>query len=168
MTLIHGNVRGMGSDGVRISGSQARVDGLHVSDNGGDGLFAGWRCVVTRSTASRNGGDGIETADDCTISKNIATENDETGISTGVACTVIHNTSNKNESGFLARGGSNLIGNTAFDNSGLGMNLNQRAGYAQNVLSSNNGNSLGSETSPEVSGGVETGKNLCGRDTVCP
>ena len=75
----NGSIIGMGDSGVSLWGQNTLVENIHATSNGGDGIFAGWTCVVSRSTARINGGDGIETSDNCTIDKNAATNNDGTG-----------------------------------------------------------------------------------------
>jgi hypothetical protein len=70
----------------------------------------------------------------------------------------------RNGSDGIDSGNSVVFGNVADSNTGLGLKLFGVSGYAQNVLRSNNGGNA----NPQVSGGVETGTNVCATDTTCP
>jgi hypothetical protein len=57
-----------------------------------------------------------------------------------------------------------VIGNAAGGNTSFGLSFAGTGGYRDNVLLDNNG----APGSPQVSGGLEIGANLCGPDTTCP
>jgi hypothetical protein len=61
---------------------------------------------------------------------------------------------------------STLIGNTATNNTGLGLLLTPGSGYGNNVLNRNNGSGIISF--PQVAGGIEMGANICNGHTTCP
>jgi hypothetical protein len=168
VTVLNGTVSGTGRAGILVNGAGTRIERVHVSNNGGDGVFAGFYCLAHAITARSNGGDGIETGDNCTVSGSVADSNAESGISTGGSTTISGNTTTRNDSGILARGGCTVVDNTAASNVNEGLRLNSIAGYGRNVLTTNNGNTFGSNANPEVSGGIEIAPNLCGSDTICP
>ena len=60
--------------------------------------------------------------------------------------------------------GASVIGNGVMGNSGLGLQLFGASGYANNVVSNNNGGN----THPQTSGGVSMGTNVCRGTTTCP
>ena len=50
--------------------------------------------------------------------------------------------------------------NTVIGNDVIGLSLQSGSGYANNVITGNNGGT--------VSGGIQTGANVCDGDTTCP
>ena len=66
--------------------------------------------------------------------------------------------------GIFAVQGSTVIGNHVQGCTGFGLKLGPNTGYANNVLTENNGGSA----NPQVDGGIEMGTNVCGNDTTCP
>ena len=62
------------------------------------------------------------------------------------------------------------INNIARDNGGFGLILlppksgSDTSGYATNVFVNNNGGNA----NPQVDGGTEIGRNICGTNTTCP
>jgi hypothetical protein len=58
-TVRNGTVNGMGASGIVLSGRGSRVEGIHASQNGGDGIFVSFFGVVVHNTATFNGGRGI-------------------------------------------------------------------------------------------------------------
>ena len=172
-TVRNGSISGMGSSGVMLLSQNNIVENIHATSNGGDGIFAGWSCVITHSTARHNGGDGIETGDFCMIHFTRFAASTCSGLfrsneKPSSSCTVTNNSVSENDEGILGRGGVTLIGNTAHGNNSFGFLLNSIAGYKNNVLTANNGNTFGSNANPEVSGGIQIGQNICGSDTLCP
>jgi hypothetical protein len=73
---------------------------------------------------------------------------------------------NNGGNGILTGSASLVRGNTAENNASFGLSLDTETGYAQNVLSDNNGGNA----NPQVSGGVEIGANtnICGGAALCP
>ena len=103
---------------------------------------------------------------------NVASFSDADGIRMGGAGLVTGNQvfGNKGD-GIETLGGVSVLGNTVGGNTGFGLNLGTSAGtpsgYANNVLTGNNGGD-DAPMNPQVSGGVQFGTNMCGTDTMCP
>lgn len=161
VTVRNGTIRGMGNDGVRTD-RRARIEELHVLENGGDGIFVDLYSIVNRNVVYLNGGSGIE-ASASTIHGNACHQNGGDGINGNNASSVWSNTITfSGGDGIEVRFGSTVRGNTARSNTGFGLNNSQgTSGYAENVFDSNNG------VNPEVFGGVQLGDNLCG-SALCP
>lgn len=172
ITVRDGTVRGMGN-GVLLSGStNARIEGIQATSNASIGIAANTGAILESNIADLNGNSGFVVNDNNTLRNNIATRNGSDGLFVGRACTLIGNVANTNLRGIRGPGGSTFIGNTMRGNvsNGFVPGGGAASGYAKNVLTANNGNALGAQTNPEVSGGTqrEIGVNLCGADTVCP
>lgn len=129
-----GNGAGIRSQGIGTTVVNGAV--LDVGSIGVDLLGPGCRVEGVRSL--RNWGGGISTVRSCTIVNN------------GVGGT--------RSIGIRAGAGNTVIGNTVRGNTGLGMALAADAGYAQNVVTDNNGGSA----NLQVSGGIQMGLNVCG------
>jgi len=121
-----------------VGGKAYRIEDVHVISNGGDGIVGGYG-IVKENTATLNGGNGISAGG--VITGNTVLDNGQNGIE-AVESTV--------------------LGNAAFDNVSYGLSSLNNGGYANNVFSYNNGNG------DQVTGGNETGFNVCGADTICP
>lgn len=177
--------------GISVS-TESIVKGNKVSYNWGFGISMGAGGIATGNTAYRNAIDGIY-ASGATISGNNVSQNNRNGIDTrGEGSTITGNTSTGNHGhgmnagygstvsgntvrgnggdgiidseGTFNTGGGSIIGNTLQANSGFGLNLKTDTGYANNVITQNNGGNA----NPQTSGGIEIGTNLCGTDTTCP
>lgn len=181
-------VNAVGNGGTGMNASVV-IDSL-ADSNGGQGISAG--NSVTNSTATANGGPGIASSNvnNCTAGNNgnlgisatnvtnsLAAGNTTFGIagqmvsnSTAFANggdgilggTVTNSTADSN--GGFGISGSNVTNSTATSNVLVGLSLGATAGYAQNVVNSNNGGNA----FPQVTGGIQTGTNVCGGDTTCP
>jgi hypothetical protein len=66
--------------------------------------------------------------------------------------------------GVSTSAGSTVQGNTARGNSGFGLNMSTNVGYGHNSITNNNGGDI----NPQTSGGIQTGVNVCGLNTICP
>lgn len=142
VTVRNGTVRGMGASGIELL-HDSRVVEVYVRSNGSAGINTGDSSEVRRCMALLNGDDGIRT-------------------SVGM---IIGNHARINAGdGIEAASGSTVLDNVATQNGAFGLNLGSTAGYGGNVLTFNNGGNL----SPQVSGGLELGDNVCGTNTTCP
>ncbi len=143
VTVRNGVVRGFGLMGMLLA-AQARVIDVSVDGNGQTGIGAGAGSVIERCVAFSNAGRGIDCGD-CVIRSNTVRGNVAEGI--------------------RGSSGSVVEGNSITANGGVGISLDVGAsGYLGNVISDNNGGNA----HPQVSGGIELGKNLCGLDAICP
>jgi hypothetical protein len=67
--------------------------------------------------------------------------------------------------GIRVGAGSLVIDSISIGNTGLGLVVDETAGYRSNVLTSNNGGN----GNPQASAlGLQLGSNVCGTDLVCP
>jgi len=165
ITVRNGTVRGMGAGGIAISRSSTRIEDMHVSHNGGTGIHQyGVGSTIRRSITTKNGSAGIM-AGDASLTDNVSLWNGSHGIYASGG-TVQGNTSARNAgSGILARNAITVNQNASHTNEGFGLLFqlfvpNTIGGYANNTLSNN--------TAGTVSGGVQTGINVCNNDTTCP
>ncbi len=93
------------------------VERVRASQNNTAGIVAGRRAIVRDSIASGNGGIGIFGLMGSLVTGNVAFDNTTTGLYAEVGVTLSNNTSSFNATGILAVCPSNVIGNTATDNS---------------------------------------------------
>jgi len=150
VTVKNGTVRGFGRFGVSLAGSQGRIEDMRAHSNALNGL--GVNAVplsrggsVLFSSSSLNGSDGIFLGSDGFARGNNTVANGRNGIRANERCTVVENTMTRNIN--------------------TGLNVSSGSGYANNVISNNNGGNV----NPQVSGtGVEMGGNVCGFNTTCP
>lgn len=137
VTIRNGTLRGIGETGIYLSGQGTRVEGVHVDQCGGVGIYT-WTfgqiersrvslCAsdgingrnVLDSAAQQNGGVGILGVQ---VSRATATENASGGI---VGATVSHSWSSANGGDGIK---ANLaVGNEASANAGNGITANQTA-----------------------------------------
>ncbi len=137
-----------------------------------EGIFVrGDGCTITRNVVQDNSQGIVVTGNGCTISENtVLDSNSFAGISVTGGCTIRNNNISGNVVGIAALAdlggfnGSSVLGNTVKGSNNFGLLLAPDTGYANNVLTRNNGGSA----NPQVSGGVEIGINLCGENTTCP
>lgn len=139
LTIRNGAIRGMGRNGVFVSGSPlVSLDQLQVRDNGLGGLFIGIG-NVTNSIVSRNGGHGI-ILNQGVVKGNHITRNGGSGVTA---------------SGLQI----NVLENTILQNSAFGIDFGATGAYGSNVLSSNVSGAV-SGSAFQVSGNVCNGA-LC-------
>ena len=139
---------------ICVTASNVTVDlnGFSILGPGAAGTGRGVSAVgvthttVLNGTVQGVGEDGLRLGGDAHVERVRAASNGGNGILTGVA--------------------SLVRGNTAENNGSFGLSLSTETGYAQNVLSNNNGGNA----NPQVSGGVEIGSNtnICGGAALCP
>jgi hypothetical protein len=169
VVIRNGTVRGMGGSGVSIGANNAMVEGLQANSNGSHGIDAGSFCLARGNIAYFNGKTGIRANLSCTVTESVARKNGLHGIEVGPGGLVTFSAVHDNDGdGIVADAGSGVTDNAVNDNEGFGLDLHGSAAYVRNTLTGNNGNTFGTQTFPEVDGGVETGANVCGTDTVCP
>ena len=164
-TVVNGSVCSMGEDGIRLPGGHSLVEKIHAVDNGGTGIKVSVASIVSSCVAYRNGSYGISLYDGI-VSGNTVKYNDDDGIHVELTGTVTGNNViyNKGHGIFADKEGTVVLRNSVSDNTGFGLRLGPANGYANNVLTNNNGGNA----NPQVLGGIEIGTNLCGSDTTCP
>ncbi|MCH9648222.1 MAG: hypothetical protein K0U98_08285 [Deltaproteobacteria bacterium] len=183
VVIRNGTVRGMGSDGIRLS-HRARVEKVHATGNDFNGINLGEGSIVRDCIASLNGGAGIRVDDGSSLVGNTSLDNDFNGLDLGQGSVAMGNASMGNDrSGLIASSsvtvvnnsllnngldgarvgqGSLLQGNTARDNTLFGFDFTGLgSAYGGNVLSSN-----GSGTILGI--GVQVDSNACNSSTSCP
>ena len=160
ISVVNGTIRGMGGAGI-VTSSRSRVENMHVSSCGSNGISVADAGNVSNNTASLNGSTGIIVGNG-TVSNNTATLNGFAGIFIGGTSTVSNNTATLNGSGGISASfGAVVSNNSATGNTSYGLDLGPNVGYVNNVLTGNNGGG------PEVGGGVQLGYNLC-NGAFCP
>jgi hypothetical protein len=143
VSVRNGVVQGFGGFGLLLS-AQARVIDVSATSNGQTGLAAGAGSIIERCVVFENGGRGIDCSD-CVVRKNTVRGNVAEGI--------------------RGSSGSVIEGNSITLNGGVGLWLDGgTSGYVNNVIHDNHGGNA----NPQVTGGIELGKNICGLDAVCP
>ena len=140
-SIISNNMAGHGSAGITV-GKSSRVNGNQI-------LSASFW--------------DIKTGPNSIIEDNTVVDS-MTGIQAGSGSLVSRNTVTGSGTGITADSGSKVTGNTVTDCHQVGLNLAADAGYANNVLTGNNGGS----DNPQVAGGIQMGINVCGNGTACP
>ncbi len=140
VTIQNGNIIGMRGGGV-IVGNGSTVTSMHIA-GGGAGIVCGSSCVIENNSVSGNSGDGISAAG--LIHGNTVDGNTGNGI-----------TSN----GITAGANSSITGNEVSGNTSIGIAMQPKDGFSNNVISS------GATT---ISGGVDAGGNVCNGSTSCP
>jgi hypothetical protein len=147
------NVTGVTLDlnGFNVLAAGAGV--VYTRPDSGNGLV-----VVNGNIQASTGGILAGTAANCRIEQVTVGARNGTGIEVGTSSLVSHSIASTNLIGIRARAGSLVLQNTV-RNSGVGLQLDDSTGYANNVLFDN-------ET--DVSGGVQIGTNLCASNIICP
>jgi len=165
ITLVNGSVCSMGSDGIWLSGGHGLVEKIHAVNNGGIGINVSVASIVSSCVAYGNSSYGISLYDGI-VSGNTVKYNDDDGIHVDHTGTVTGNNviGNKGYGIFAEKEGTVVLRNSVSGNTGFGLRLGPANGYANNVLTNNNGGNA----NPQVLGGIEIGTNLCGSDTTCP
>jgi hypothetical protein len=125
VTVRNGVVRDWLQGGVDLSSVEgARVEGVSVDGNGGDGISCGVSAVVTRCVARGNGGNGLALDSGCTASISTADSNTAHGFSTGRTCALSESTARFNgENGFNTGTNCTVADCTARHNAGDGINV---------------------------------------------
>lgn len=197
ITVRNGTVRGMGNDGLSLTGFQSRAERIQAISNGGDGLrVSGGPTVggaVIDCTANANGYTGITLGGDGLVRGNNASKNLGTGIRVGSQSVVQGNNSSRNgDHGIFTDGGAAIIGNTVYKNASIGIFARWGATVIGNASRLNTGMGLftqsdptdsavgyaknvftannGGNANPQVDGPnlFEMDSNICGTNTTCP
>ena len=163
-TVRNGTVTGFGADGVSLW-ANALVEQVRSTHNLGDGIWTQTASRVIDSIGTNNGGNGIYVDFGSTVSGCTSLNNSGDGITAGQGSTMTGNTSMVNFGhGIATSAGSTIQDNTARGNSGFGLSMSSNVGYGQNSITNNNGG----DVNPQTSGGIQTGVNVCGLNTICP
>lgn len=166
-TLTESQVLGGATSGV-ITGSRCRVHGNSISYDtccsNGWGLEVGARSIVSDNEV-HNGDSGLGVGPHSTVTGNVVAGTDDGwGLYSQSSILINNNVSGADGDG-IECGRCTLIGNIVSGSTGLGLRDSSGVtGYSQNHFDNNNGGNA----NPQVSGGIETGTNICGGDTTCP
>ena len=119
-STISGNTAYQNGGAGIVAQSGSTISGNTAYKNGASGISGGGGVTVSGNTAYQNGGDGISLGfPGATASNNTVYENGLKGISGGVGVTVSGNTAYQNGGdGIIALGGSAVLGNTVYINTG--------------------------------------------------
>lgn len=75
LTLRNGHIRGMGASGIDVDAALARIEGMVVERNCGDGLVVGLGALVIDTQARANGGTGVRVGDAGRIKDSVSDNN---------------------------------------------------------------------------------------------
>jgi hypothetical protein len=140
----NGTVRGFTSIGIFL-GSYGRVEHVVATSNGGSGINAGDRSVITDVTSASNGDSGIYLGNLARVTDSTVTLNRSEGVLCGNGCILRNNASRLNGlRGFYAGDYSTISNNVAESNEGNGIRAGNSAVVSLNS-SSLNGASGGSQ-----------------------
>ncbi len=171
-SIVTGNVSANNVGNGFTTSNQSTVSNNTAKSNGGLGISAGTGVTISNNTASANVGDGISARSGSTISRNTAQGNQGDGIrAVSGGSSIFDNTvkSNALDGIDCTNGGRSYVrGNSAIENTGFGLNLDDPiepdAIYRENNVFDN--------TAGTVSGGNNRGDNSCrnntGAITDCP
>ena len=147
---------GGGAQASIKAGHGSIVTGNIAGGNDG-GIDAGSFCLVRENTVRNTGDFGIGAGEGSVVSGNRVNQvGHGPGVSAGIGVAVIGNAISHCGEGVLTNNGSSVSDNAVTNCTGLGLHLAANAGYDHNVLVGNNGGGV------QVSGGVQTDKNICG------
>lgn len=136
ISIKNGNIIGMGQHGVYLTGENSKIENITVKWNRLTGLFVGDNGKVNNCMAIENGDSGIEFTNGALITNNVSSNNG-IGIE-GLLQSMVNN-------------------NVIVSNTVSGLSLGSTSAYKDNVIDGNG---------TAISGGVNTGGNLCGT-TIC-
>lgn len=142
IAVVNGTLRNWGGTGVALgalSGATGgRIEGVHSSDNGGQGIFAGQGSAVTNCSTSYNGSVGILTRDGCAIANCSAFDNQGDGILTSDSSVQNCSAMRNDGSGISAFSGCTVTACSVYANSGHGINASFTALITDCSVSYNN------------------------------
>jgi parallel beta helix pectate lyase-like protein len=109
--IRNGIVRDWSGTGLNLGQvTNARVEALTATNNGGDAVIVGSGSQVVDIIGSENGSAGIEAGDDCQIT-GCMTHLNFLGVTAGNGCTITHCTTNSNTQGGIVIGmGGSVLG----------------------------------------------------------
>lgn len=181
-TVRNGTVRGMGREGIHLSGGI--IEGIRAVSNGQIGI-SGSYCVIRDSVATQNGTDGIS-ATSCVVTNNVAAFNGDSGITADKGPVTANAANNNGGVGITSQGTASgsaaigfnaavantgagisadfasIVGNVSYANDSYGVSGGGGVGFGLNAFTFNN--SSGNQTFS----GNELGGNVCGLDLSCP
>jgi hypothetical protein len=161
-SIVEGNSLDGGAAQASIVVGHGSIVARNIAGANDAGIQAGSFCLVKENTVRNVGDFGIGVGDGSVVAGNRVNHvGHGPGITVGVACTVKDNAISVCGEGILATDGSAITANAVGQCIGLGLHLGPSSGYASNVLVGNNG------AGPQASGGLQTGKNVCGTG-LCP
>ena len=179
VVVANGTIRGMGRDGISVSGKGARIEAVRAISNGARGIAAGSAYVVSSSSAGYNGSWGISGYAGV-VSNSAAYDNGSNGIHVSNS-TVQGNVTTSNGGSGLWGGQNSAQANVAVSNGGDGiyctnctvikdrMSVNTGFGLTGSWATGYGGNTIVNNVAGTVSGGCnEIGTNLCQTNTTCP
>jgi hypothetical protein len=151
--VTNGAVRGMGGFGIELIGNSCQIDGLLVTDSGGNGIQAYCTGQVLRTISRRNGDNGIHLLRGI-VADSLAIGNASAGIYVTGSALVTRNGSLSNGGrGVYSAGDSSVVANAIAGNAGSGLVVSTNTGYGQNAIRAN--------AAPQIVGGVQMGGNVC-------
>jgi parallel beta-helix repeat protein len=118
--IRNGTVRGWGDEGLDFRTSNmpnGSFTDIRTSENGGDGLAAGYGSVVTRCSSYDNGGNGFNCANACVFTECTASNNMLSGFSMISGCVISHSTARSNVlDGIRVENACFVLNNTSSNN----------------------------------------------------
>ena len=161
VSVKNGNVVGLAHHGIELWGKNSTVENVTAKWNKSIGIRAGDFAKIVGNIVIQNGDKGILVQSAAIVNDNVVGLNIGDGIFSNNAVIVKGNTVYENlEDGIDVFNGSFVKGNSAYNNVGYGLRLTSSTAYSDNVLISNDEGS--------VTGGINTGANVCGPSTICP
>jgi hypothetical protein len=145
VTIRNGTIRNFKFDGIRLTGNRGVVEGMQLTENGGQGvvLSAGNAHRLLNNTVIDNGSHGIS----CTY------------------CIVAGNVVYSNEGVGISGSGGTFVGNLIVENTGAGLSTGTvGSGYGHNTLYFNQG---ATAAASQVEGAAQLDPNFCGT-AACP
>lgn len=137
VVVQNGSVVHMAGTGIALTGTNARVENIHVEQNGGNGIEVGFTARVSGSRAFLNFESGILATDSAQIRGCSAERNGAAGLSAGSNSMLIGNLANGNlDSGILCAPQNCLVAENS-SNSNLGAGIAAEGTISQNQASEN-------------------------------
>lgn len=122
VTVVNGDVYGMGKDGVQLTGYGGSVERVHANSNGYRGIYV-FNRPVSGNSAQQNGSTGIYT-EFSAVSGNTASLNGENGIYANRGTVAGNVTLLNHGSGIFVLCPSSVVGNTSVENAVLNLAIN--------------------------------------------
>ena len=160
--IVEGNTVDGGAAQASIRAGNGSIVAGNIAGANDGGIEVGAFSLVKENTVRNNGDFGIGAGEGSVVAGNRVNHvGHGPGINVFAGCTVRDNTVSGCGEGIRAAEGAAITVNAVRNNAGFGLTLGPTSGYAGNVLVGNNG------AGPEVSGGIQTDKNVCGAG-LCP
>lgn len=159
-TVVAMKIIGSADDGIEMAGS-AVIEDSEIRFSGGHGIRVQGSASILGNRVRANGEVGISTQADAEIIGNVVSFNGSDGIRANAAgCRIAENIVRSSSDNGIFANESWVEDNTVHLNSGFGLVLSGGSGYSDNLIIDNQ--------TGTVSGGIETGTNICSGDTNCP